>query len=129
MPLSESSIDCLHLSGIRYYGYTGALPEEQILGQWFEIDIKLWFDMAQAAASDRLEDTLDYRPLLQAIEQLMQQQRFQLIETLAAAILNLCLAPSQVQRAAVRVTKLAPPVPNFTGQISVEMVRPHAESP
>ncbi|MDM7325784.1 MAG: dihydroneopterin aldolase, partial [Thermosynechococcus sp. Uc] len=122
--MSESSIDCLHLSGIRYYSYTGALPEEQILGQCFEIDIKLWFDMAQAAASDRLEDTLDYRPLLQAIEQLMRQQRFQLLETLAAAIMNLCLAPPQVQRAAVRVTKLAPPVPNITGQISVEMVRP-----
>lgn len=91
--MSESSTDCLHLSGIRYYGYTGALPEEQILGQWFEIDIKLWLDMAQAAASDRLEDTLDYRPLLQAIEQLMQQQRFHLIETLAAAIMKLCLAP------------------------------------
>ncbi|MDM7327619.1 MAG: dihydroneopterin aldolase [Thermosynechococcus sp. Uc] len=127
--MSESSIYCHHLSGIRYDIYTGALPEEQILGQWFEIDIKLWFDMAQAAASDRLEDTLDYRPLLQAIEQLMRQQRFQLIETLAAAIMNLCLAPPQVQRAAVRVTKLAPPVPNFTGQISVEMVRPHAKSP
>ncbi|MFN4195075.1 MAG: dihydroneopterin aldolase [Thermosynechococcus sp.] len=129
MSLSESALDCLHLSGIRYYGYTGALPEEQVLGQWFEIDIQLWFDMAQAAASDRLEDTLDYRPLLQAIEQLMQQQRFQLIETLAAEILKLCLAPPQVQRAAVRVTKLAPPVPNFTGQISVEMVRSHAKSP
>ncbi len=123
MPSTLKQYDCLHLSGIRCYGYTGALPEEQILGQWFEIDIRLWFDMSQPAASDRLEETLDYRPLLAAISDLMQQQRFNLIERLAAAILECCLAPPQVQRAAIRVTKLAPPVPNFTGQISVEMER------
>jgi len=123
MPSTKQHQDCLHLSGIRCYGYTGALPEEQILGQWFEIDIKLWFDMTQPAQSDALGDTLDYRPLLAAISDLVQQQRFNLIETLATAILEHCLAPPQVQRAAIRVTKLAPPVPNFTGQISVEMER------
>ncbi|ATS18026.1 dihydroneopterin aldolase [Synechococcus sp. PCC 6717] len=123
MPSTKKHQDCLHLSGIRCYGYTGALPEEQILGQWFEIDIRLWFDMTQPAQTDCLADTLDYRPLLAAITELMQQQRFHLIETLATAIVDLCLRPDHVQRAAIRVTKLAPPVPNFTGQISVELER------
>lgn len=122
MPPTKKHQDCLHLSGIRYYGYTGALPEEQMLGQWFEVDIRLWFDMTQPAQTDALTDTVDYRPLLAAIADLMQQ-RFHLIETLAAAIVDCCLQSPQVQRAAIRVTKLAPPVPNFTGQISVEMER------
>ncbi len=35
-------MDCIHVTGIRAYGYTGYLPEEQSLGQWFEVDLKLW---------------------------------------------------------------------------------------
>lgn len=31
-------MDSIHVTGIRCYGYTGLLPEEQVLGQWFEVD-------------------------------------------------------------------------------------------
>jgi dihydroneopterin aldolase len=54
-------MDCIQLTGIRAYGYTGFLPEEQVLGQWFEVDLTLWLDLAKSGASDRIEDTLDYR--------------------------------------------------------------------
>ena len=36
-----SSDDCIHISGIRAYGYTGLFPEEKALGQWFEVDLTL----------------------------------------------------------------------------------------
>jgi len=35
--------------------------EEQVLGQWFEVDVTLWVELAPAGKSDAIEDTLDYR--------------------------------------------------------------------
>ncbi|HEY9813013.1 MAG TPA: dihydroneopterin aldolase, partial [Candidatus Sericytochromatia bacterium] len=57
-------MDCIHLTKIRCYGYTGFLPEEQILGQWFEVDLSLWLDLSQAGKSDAIADTLDYRSVI-----------------------------------------------------------------
>ncbi len=54
-------MDSIHISGIRSYGYTGYLPEEQVLGQWFEADITLWLDLRPVGSSDAIADTLDYR--------------------------------------------------------------------
>ena len=48
-------MDCIHVSGIRAYGYTGYLPEEQILGQWFEVNTKLWLDISTAAKTENIE--------------------------------------------------------------------------
>ena len=46
-------MDAIHLTNIRAYGYTGALPAENVLGQWFQVDIILYLDLAEAAESDR----------------------------------------------------------------------------
>ncbi len=56
--------DTIYLSGIKAYGYTGALPEENILGQWFEAEITLYIDLVQASHSDDLADTCDYRSVI-----------------------------------------------------------------
>ncbi len=45
--------DALHLRGLRAYGYTGLLPEEQRLGQWFEVELTLWLDLAQPPPATR----------------------------------------------------------------------------
>ena len=54
-------MDSIQVSGIRAYGYVGYLPEERVLGQWFEVDLTLWVDLAIAGKSDDIADTLDYR--------------------------------------------------------------------
>lgn len=116
-------MDCLHLGGLRCYGYTGALPEEQILGQWFEVDLKLWLDLAPAGQSDCLADTLDYREVIADVQALIQTQRFNLIERLASEITAQALKHPDVQTVQVRLTKVAPPIPNYPGNITVELTR------
>jgi 7,8-dihydroneopterin aldolase/epimerase/oxygenase len=119
-------MDALHLTGIRAYGYVGVLPEEQTLGQWFEVDLTLWLDLAAAGSSDRLDDTYDYVAIVQDIQALIQTIRCQLIETLAADIAQRVLASGEVAQVRVRVTKLTPPIPHFTGQVAVEITRSHS---
>ncbi len=116
--------DQLHVKGIRAYGYTGALPEENVLGQWFEVDLTLWLDLSVAGASDVLADTHNYVGLVQQVQQLIQTETFQLIERMADAISTKTLTSDvRIQQVRVQLTKPHPPIPNFDGQIVVDITR------
>ncbi|MBD2092024.1 dihydroneopterin aldolase [Microcoleus sp. FACHB-1515] len=115
--------DCIHLTGIRAYGYTGLFAEEQTLGQWFEINLTLRLDLKQASESDRLEDTYDYGSDVAAIVKLVETSRFKLLEKLAAEIAKIALQSGRVKQVTVRLTKMHPPIPDFTGSVSIEITR------
>lgn len=117
-------MDSIHLTGIRCYGYTGYLPEEQVLGQWFEVDVRLWLDLNSAAHSDAIADTLDYRSVISLIQHLVKTSKFALIERLAGAIADSILQDCpQITQVQVIVTKPAAPIPDFGGKISIELTR------
>lgn len=122
-------MDCIQLSGIRCYGYTGALPEEQVLGQWFEVELTLWLDLVTAGASDRLSDTLDYRTVIATVQTLIKTSKFTLLERLATAIAEAVLHPSgsppatPIKQVRVRLCKPAAPIPDFGGTIVIELTR------
>jgi ribonuclease HI len=112
----------IYLKGVRAYGYVGLLPEENVLGQWFEVDATLWVDFEAATHSDRLEDTYDYRQSINVIENLIKTAKFALVERLAGAIADGLLEDSTVEQVLVRVIK-RPPIPEFQGSITVEVIR------
>ncbi len=116
-------MDCIHLTQIRGYGYTGALPEEQVLGQWFEVDLTLWLDLATAGNSDRLSDTLNYCDVIEVTQRLIKTSRFNLLEKLATAIAQSVLQFDQVAQVQVKLTKPAAPIPDFGGRIAIEIMR------
>lgn len=117
-------MDHLHVNQIRAYGYTGALPEEQILGQWFSVDLVLSLDLSPAGKSDRLSDTFNYVQVVEAVQQIIQTSKFALIEKLAETIAQSLLADPQIKQVQVRLTKCTPPIPHFSGTIAVELTRP-----
>lgn len=120
-------MDCIHLTEIRAYGYTGYLPEEQVLGQWFEVDVKLWLDLSKPAQTDAIADTLDYRSVISLVQHLVKSSKFALVEklagTIADSILQECDRVTQVQ---VILSKPAAPIPDFGGKISIELTRTQA---
>jgi len=55
---------------------------------------------------------------------ILREERFRLIERLAGEIASTTLVADQrLQQVTVKVTKLAPPIADFSGQISVEITR------
>jgi dihydroneopterin aldolase len=116
-------MDCIHINGIRAYGYTGFLPEEQVLGQWFEVDLCVWHDLSQAGKSDDLAETYDYSQVVIAIQTLIQTAKYKLIEKLAEEIAAVALAAGSTDQVRVRLTKLHPPIPHFSGQVALEITR------
>ncbi|MEM8805013.1 MAG: dihydroneopterin aldolase [Cyanobacteria bacterium P01_G01_bin.38] len=125
--MDSGGTDRIEITGIRAYGYTGDLPEENVLGQWFKADIILSLDLVLAGQSDRLADTHNYAPLIAQTQQIISTQKFKLIERLADAIAAQALAnDTRIQEVSVKVTKLAAPIPNFDGNISVAITRKQA---
>jgi len=116
-------MDSIEVSGIRGYGYTGLFPEERILGQWFEVDLTLWLDLKPSAISDNIEDTADYRQAITVVKHILKTAKFALVEKLAEVIADDILKLEPVHQVRVRLSKLAPPIPDFEGKITIDITR------
>lgn len=116
-------MDSIHITGIRCYGYTGYLPQEQELGQWFEVNLTLMADLTEAGKSDRIEDTVDYRQAIATVDRMIKTAKFALIERLAQTIADAILQDHRIDRVRVQLTKPAAPIPDFGGKVTVEILR------
>ncbi len=119
-------MDVIQLTGIRCYGYTGYLQEEQILGQWFEVDLRLWLDLTKAGQTDRIEDTLDYRGIIAAVKGIIATAKFALVEKLADTIVSTILTDDRIHQVELKLHKPGAPIPDFGGKITIELTRKKA---
>ncbi|GIU95554.1 MAG: hypothetical protein KatS3mg012_2011 [Gaiellaceae bacterium] len=104
----------IELAGMVVFGRHGYLEEERRLGQRFLVDLEVEV-RDDAAASDRIEDTLDYRRLAALVREVFAGPERLLLEGLAGAIAGEVLGRfEEVERVRVRVRKpdvvLDPPV-------------------
>lgn len=115
----------IELAGLVVFGHHGYLEEERRLGQRFLVD--LWVDIDEiAAASDRIEDTVDYRRIAGLVREVFAGPERLLLEGLAGSVADGILERfPTVERVRVRVRKpdvvLDPPVDYAA--IVVERVR------
>jgi 7,8-dihydroneopterin aldolase/epimerase/oxygenase len=123
-----TAADVLRVQGIRCYGYTGYFPEENRLGQWFEVNLTFWLDLGPASRSDELSQTLNYCIAVERTTAIVKSQPFKTIERLAGAIAEDLLSLDGVDRLKVALTKVSPPIPDFAGQVTVELTRSRSSS-
>ena len=116
--------DRIALTGLRVRGFHGVLPAEREQGQDFLVDAVLHVDVREAAASDDLEDTVDYGHLALQLAEVVAGEPVDLIETLAERLAAVCLLDARVGRAEVTVHKPSAPVPLAFTDVSVTVVRP-----
>ena len=116
-------MDSIQVNGIRAYGYVGYLPEERVLGQWFEVDLTLWVDLTTAGKSDQIEDTLDYREAIAIVKEQITTAKYVLVEKLVGAIADKILTLDKVERVRVRLSKPAAPIADFSGRITLDITR------
>jgi dihydroneopterin aldolase len=115
--------DRLFLDDVRFYGRHGVTRAEQTLGAWFSVDAELLLDLGAAAASDRLDDTVDYGRVAHRIVEIGMGGRVNLIERLAGLLCDALLREFPVQEVRIRVRKLTPPLDGVTGTPGVELTR------
>jgi FolB domain-containing protein len=69
------------------------------------INLKLKFDDSKASLSDDINDTVDYKKLTKRIIAEVEQTSFNLIEKLAAYIINIVMEDKKITAAVVKVDK------------------------
>jgi len=97
--------DRILIKGIAVSCIIGTNPEERVHEQNVSIDLAIELDLAPAGASDRIEDTLDYRALKDKIVAHVEASEYHLIEKLADSIADMCLQEPQVRAVTLTVDK------------------------
>ena len=92
----------VELAGLEIPGRHGAEDWEREQEQPFLYDLEL--ELAEPAA-DRVEETVDYREVVELVRGVSVSRQFQLLESIAAAVADALLERFPLERASVRVRK------------------------
>ena len=111
--------DRIELRGLTVRGHHGVFEHERRDGQDFVIDITVWIDLAAAAASDDLADTVDYGALAQRAADVVAGPPRNLIETVAAEIADGVMADERLHAVEVVVHKPDAPIPLTFSDVAV----------
>jgi len=98
-------MDQLKLNGIEVECIIGDQPEERETEQRLLVDVALDIDLADAAESDRLDDTVDYALLVGNIREALEDAQCRLLERAAGVVADVCLVDPRVERVTVGVRK------------------------
>ena len=100
-------------------GHHGVFDHERRDGQDFVVDITVWIDLASAAASDDLADTLDYGRLAQRAADIVAGPPRNLIETVAAELAEGVMTDERVHGVEVVLHKPNAPIPLAFNDVAV----------
>ena len=95
----------IELHGIELHGYHGVLDGERRDGQRFLVDLELDLADEIAAASDSIEDAVDYRDVVATVIAVSDARAYQLLEAFSTAIADALIERFPLTRARVRVRK------------------------
>ncbi|GAB4314385.1 MAG: dihydroneopterin aldolase [Candidatus Zixiibacteriota bacterium] len=110
----------IRLQNMTFYGYHGVSKAERETGRRFEVDCELDVDISAAAERDKLEETVNYTAVYDLIEHIVQERKFNLLESVAVRIAHDIIDRFRVGRVVVRVRKRIPPIPGNLDCIEVE---------
>ena len=111
----------LNLNDMKFMAKHGVLAEEKVTAQKFIVDVRIETDqIVTAAATDQIDDALNYVGVYELVRDIMMNQQFDLIETIAAKIAQEIVAKYPIIAADVKVTKVNPPIEGYTGTVSCE---------
>ena len=118
------SRDRITVTGIRATGYHGVYDHERRDGQDLEVDLDLALNLAPAAHSDDVADTVHYGELAEQVAGIIAGAPVNLIERLAARIADHVLATFPiVQGVRVTVHKPQAPIPVPFADVAVTLTR------
>lgn len=111
--------DRIELRGLTVRGRHGVFDHERAEGQDFVVDITVWIDLVDAAASDDLADTYDYGLLASRAAAIIAGPPRNLIETVAGEIAEDVMKDHRVHAVEVTVHKPQAPIPQKFGDVAV----------
>ena len=106
-------------------GIIGINPDERVKQQDILINLVLYTDVSKAAASDAIEDAVNYKSITKRIIAHVEAASDFLVEKLVTDIARIILTEFPVERARVRVEK--PGALRFAKSVGIEIERSRSD--
>lgn len=117
-------MDSISLDGIEVWAHHGVLDHEADLGQRYLLDLTIHVDLAPAAASDDLADTVDYGVLSALAVDTFVEPRAQLVEAVAGRVADAVLDhDARIEAVDVMVHKPSAPVTVPLRDVRIQLSR------
>ncbi len=98
-------MNTVFIRGLRARTVIGVYERERHIRQDLVLDLEMARDTARAAASDRIEDALDYAAVAERVIDLVERSEYQLLETLADAVATMVRRDFKVPWLRLRLSK------------------------
>jgi D-erythro-7,8-dihydroneopterin triphosphate epimerase len=116
-----SSCDKIHIRDLAVACIVGTLPAERVRRRRVVLNLVLSCDLSRAGVTDDLRHTVDYAAVCRRVTAVVRNSRYRLIERLAQAVAETCLAFPGV--AGVVVTLDKPGAVRGARSVAVEIER------
>lgn len=117
-------MDKIVLQNMKFFGYHGLFPEENKLGQRFNVNLELYTDLKKPGTTDKMEDSIDYGQAYNLVKEVVEGEAKNLIEAVAESIATKLLGEFESLKACkVKVIKPDPPIPGHYDAVHVEIYR------
>jgi 7,8-dihydroneopterin aldolase/epimerase/oxygenase len=118
----ESSVR-IEISRLSLFTHHGVTDAEQEAGQRLVFDIAFEVEDCDATVTDRIDDTIDYGAVCQAVALVATERSYRTLERLCTAIADMIEERFSAANVVVRATKPEPPLPLPVEEVSVEVER------
>jgi dihydroneopterin aldolase len=98
-------MDRIFLEDLRIEAVIGIWEWERRVRQPLSLDLEMATDVRRAAASDRIEDALDYKGIAKHLIQVVEESQFRLVETLAETLAKIVVTEFGVDWLKLSVSK------------------------
>ncbi len=113
----------IQIEKMEFYAYHGHFREEQIVGNRFLVDLWIETDMSKPAATDDLNDAVNYQVAYKLIRKEMEKKS-NLLENIAKRILDTLFESLEgIEKVRVKISKMNPPVGGKIDSVSVLLGR------
>jgi dihydroneopterin aldolase len=112
----------VEISGLSIYTHHGVTDEEQKVGQRLVFDLRLDVGECDATITDRVEDTIDYAEVCEAVALVAQRSR-RTLERLCADVADHLIDRFGAESVYVKAAKPEPPIALPVDEVAVELWR------
>ncbi|MFV9673171.1 MAG: dihydroneopterin aldolase, partial [Acidimicrobiia bacterium] len=115
-------LDRIHIRDLVVSGILGINPDERIHRQDILVNATLWADTRDAAASDDIDDAVNYRTITKQLIASIEQGEPMLVERLVAELVEICLDADE-RVAAVEMTVEKPGALRHARSVGITIYR------
>jgi D-erythro-7,8-dihydroneopterin triphosphate epimerase len=118
-------MDRIHIKDLLVSGIIGINPDERVTKQDVLVNVTMWADTRDAAASDDIADAVNYRTVAKRIIAHIETGEPMLVERLVQEIADICLDDHRVDKVEVTVEK--PGALRFARSVGISVIRSRVE--